>query len=219
MIVGVNVGKNAANLATSGACVGAQSRASAGDRRANRVSGLMQRALHQAREQTLAHYRWETINRPNPFRLALREGMHLRLHNLDSAVSSRRDSAAHQHALAARQIAAHVGRQVEPHDANLSALHVEPSRREPPPSRTAHRPLGYLAKVAFDDDHLANAQLVGRRSLPPILVAHWKMKNKIGSGNDAAGFQSCRPLRPDPSHRSNEVTFWCLAQYFTEEVR
>src|ERR1019366_10147368 len=103
---------------------------------------LDKRARHQAREQPLPHYRRDTVNGADRFRLTIRQRMQLRLHYLDSAVESLRHSPADQDPLAARKITAHVSGQVEPHDPDLPTAHIEPSRREPPPPRTAHRPLG-----------------------------------------------------------------------------
>ena len=70
-----------------------------------------------------------------------------------------------QNPFAARKISAHVGGQVEPHDPNLATVNVEPSRRKPPPSRTAHRSLGNLPEVSFDNDNVPSAHIFRRRAL------------------------------------------------------
>src|SRR5208282_5123924 len=124
-------------------------------------------------------YRRDTVKRADRFRLAIRQRMQLRLYYLDSAVEPRRHSPANQDALAARKIAAHVSGQVEPHDPDLHSAHGEPSRREPAPPRAAHRPLGDLAEVAFDDDHVPGAQIFSRRALAPVLITRRQMKNEV----------------------------------------
>ena len=176
-----------------------------GNRSADRAARLAERTRHQAREQPLPHYRRDTVNGADRFRLTIRQRMQLRLHYLDSAVRPRRDSPADQHALAARKIAAHVSGQVEPHDPDLPAAHLEPSRREPAPPRAAHRPLGNLAEVAFDDDHVPGAQIFSRRALAPVLVARRQMKYKVARCCDSARFQSRRALGTDSRHRGNRA--------------
>ncbi len=129
--------------------------------------------------------------------------MQLRLNDLDSAVGGSGHSPANQHALATRKIAAHVSGKIEPDEANLAPADVQPSRSEPSPSRSTHRPFGNLAKVAFDDDDIPGAQIFKRRTLAPVLVTRWQMKNEFARSNDPARFQSRRALGPDPRHRGD----------------
>ena len=129
--------------------------------------------------------------------------MQLRLSDLDSAVSGSSHSPAHQHALATRKIAAHVSGEIEPDETDLALSDVQPSRSEPSPSRSTHRTFGNLAKVAFDDNDIPGAQVFKRRTLAPVLVTRWQMKNDFARSNDPARFQSRRALGPNPRHRSN----------------
>src|SRR5271156_3543824 len=129
--------------------------------------------------------------------------MQLGLSDLDSAVGGSSHSTADQHALATRKIAAHVSGEIEPHEADLPSSDIKPSRSEPPPSRSTHRPFGNLSKVAFDDDDIPGAQIFKRRTLAPVLVTRGQMKNEVARSNDPARFQSCCALGPNPRHRND----------------
>ena len=131
--------------------------------------------------------------------------MQLRLHDLDSAVESLRYSPADQHALAARKIAAHVSGRL-----NHTTRICRPPTLSHPDASRRHReprigPLGNLAEVAFDDDHVPGAQIFRRRALAPVLVTRRQMKDEVARGGDPARFQSRRALRTDPRHRGNRA--------------
>src|ERR1700691_3687485 len=85
----------------------------------DRITRLGQRACYQTREQALPNYLRQSVNGADSLRLAVRQPMQLGLSDLDSAVGGGSHSAANQHALATRKIAAHVSGKIEPHEADL----------------------------------------------------------------------------------------------------
>jgi hypothetical protein len=174
-----------------------------GQRSPDRITRFGQRACHQTREQALANYRRQSVNGANSLWLAIRKPMQLRLDDLCSTVGGSGYTPANQHTLATRKIAVHVSRKIEPYEANLAPVDVEPSGSEPSPSRSTHRPFGNLPKVAFDDDDIPGAQIFKRRTFAPVLVTRWQMKNNVARSSDPTRFQSRRALRPNPRHRGN----------------
>ena len=96
-------------------------------RSSDRITSFGQRACHQSREQALANYRRQSINGADSLRLAVRQPMQLRLNDLDSTVGDSSHSPANQHTLATRKIAAHVSGEIEPDEADLATVDVEPS--------------------------------------------------------------------------------------------
>ncbi len=197
-----------------------------GHRISNRDASFRENARHDAAEEPLPDERRQPIDRPDRFRISVREPMHFRLVNLDlifaSGVRDRRDAPAHEHALSARKITTHVCGQVEPHEPNPPALRVEPSAGEPSPARAAHRPLDDLAEVAFDDRHHSRPQIVGRGAFAPILVSSREMEDQIVCGDDAARFQSHRTLRADSRELVNptrDLKRFRAALFFAHRLR